>query len=104
LAIKDLKEKTKTKIIPIFEIIQEEEIKPEKIISSLKSYIPKYMPVILDFAYLDNDENNDLNEFIFSVVNNCKSNGFNIIPMSGIGRSNEYDMAISETSKYLYLS
>ncbi|MHB1702828.1 MAG: beta family protein [bacterium] len=103
-AIRDLKEETKTKIIPIFEIIPEEETKNyNKIISNLKLYLPKEMPVILDFIYLDN-EDCDLSDIIFGVIDICKKEGINAIPMTGIGRSEGYEKAISLTVKKLNLN
>ncbi len=103
-AIRDLKEETKTKIIHIFEIIPEEETKNyNKIISNLKSYLPEEMPVILDFIYLDN-EDCDLIDIISGVIGNCKKEGFNVIPMTGIGRSEGYEKAINLTVKELNLN
>jgi len=103
-AIRDLKEETKTKIIPIFEIIPEEETKDyNKIISNLKLYLPKEMPVILDFIYLDN-EDCKLSDIILEVIGDCKKEGINVIPMTGIGRSERYEKAISLTVKKLNLN
>ena len=93
-AVRDLKKETKTKILPIFEIIPEEEINPKKIVSNLKLYLPEKMTVMLDFVYLDNGDNN-VGDIISETMNYCKEENINAIPMTGIGRSEEYTRAIS---------
>lgn len=100
IALRDLKEDTKTKILPIFEIIPEEEINPKKIVSNLKLYLPEKMKIMLDFMYLDNEYNN-IGDIISETMNYCVEENINAIPMTGIGRSEEYANAINSIIKNL---